>query len=215
MGENKGMDIPWFPITTAAVALIGVLAGSLLTRTNEHKQWLRNEKLSVYTAYLEEFGTIQISNYFEMVDSAQDVKKMLALIDSVHRICLRVIVVAPVEIMETVQESLNDVMMISSWASDLPTRLGEKYFVDGMTEQERSEADEALTLEAAEMLHEKMLSFSTDGYKRIETIANLMRQDLNVGDNVPNGFFQRVIEVGKVLTQSKVHHEFKDVNEKS
>ena len=193
------MDIPWFPITTAAVALIGVFAGSLLTRTNEHRQWLRNEKLSAYTAYLDKFGTIQVSTYFEMLDESEDIRDSLAYIDSIHRVCLRVIVLAPGEILTPVQESMDEVTRISTWSSSLSHELRAKYYRNGMTSGEREEAGELASAESFRQIHQEMLDYSMTGYKRLEKVANLMRDDLKVADYVPTNIFQRLTLASQIL----------------
>lgn len=199
IGDNKGMEIPWFPITTAAVALIGVFAGSLLTRTNEHRQWLRNEKLSAYSAYLEKFGTIQLSTYFEMLDESENIRDSLAFIDSIHRVCLRVIIIAPEEILVPVQESMDEVTRISTWSSNLSHELGAEYYRESMTSIEREEAGELVSAEAYRQINKEMTEYSMGGYRRLEKVANLMRDDLKVSDYVPTNIFQRLTFAAQAL----------------
>lgn len=48
------MDLLIVPLTTALFALLGSYLGAKWGRTTEHRQWLRNERVKVYSDFLTE-----------------------------------------------------------------------------------------------------------------------------------------------------------------
>lgn len=49
------MDSLSVAILTTSVGLLGIVVGSLLSKHNEHKQWLRNEKYKGYNEFLRRY----------------------------------------------------------------------------------------------------------------------------------------------------------------
>lgn len=186
----------WVPILTIGGTLLGIVVGALISRSNEHKQWLRNEKIKLYSEYLDMFGNAQFANIFKAMDVQEPGEEIFEFYNRVHELGMRVILVAPGEIIDEVQKTMSSVLDLQLFASNLPGEMNRKYFRPGQSEAEQDAKQEAMMAEIMEQLRNKVESHALKGYARLETITNLMRDDLRVSGSVPRGFASR-LGIGK------------------
>lgn len=173
-------------------ALGGSMLGSFLTRTNEHKQWLRNEKIRLYSEYLDMFGNVQIANVLKAIDDREPEEEIFEFYNRVHELCMRVILVAPGEIVEEVQKTMESIGELQTFAGNLSAEMNKKYFHAGQSEEEVEAAQGQMMAEIMEQLTETVESHAMDGYARLERVTNLMRDDLQVADSVHQGLAARL-----------------------
>lgn len=168
------------------------MLGSFLTRTNEHKQWLRNEKIKLYSEYLDMFGNVQFANVFKAIDEGEPGEEIFGFYNRVHELCMRVILVAPGEIVDEVQKTIDSVGDLQVFAGNLADEMSRKYFHVGQSAAEQEAKQEEILAEILQVLRDKVESHAMDGYARLGTVTNLMRDDLRVASSVPRGFLSRL-----------------------
>lgn len=167
-------------------ALGGSLLGAFLTRTNEHKQWLRNEKLKAYHEYLSVFGGGHMLGYFDIVDVPDPGEEFrtLRILEDTQKLCVRVIIISPVQIAEIVQETLDEVLALLNWYDSLVPEIRQKYYTEDMNDDERRVAGERFMAELTEAVHSKLTDYVQGSLSRLEQLSGLMAEDLGVSDKI-------------------------------
>lgn len=186
----------WVAVVAGSFALIGALIGAFLTRSNEHRQWLRNEKAVAYREYLDRVALPSPQNFFEILGpSEQDEEpsptRMLEFFASVHKAAMRVMLVAPGPIGDQVGLHLDRMTSVVGWHNDLPGNLRAKYYSGELSADEKKEADKHLRADAFDQLFGKLEDFVLESVEHTNIVANHMRQDLKVKDHMPWGRIAR------------------------
>lgn len=176
----------WIPLLSGVLALIGAWLGAFFNRTNEHRQWLRNERLKAYNDYLELIGLTQLRHFMLLTDGSSG--EAMRLLEKFHDCSIKVAVVAPSEIAQEVINSLDDMAGVYSWAGNLPEELAKKHLRSDMPPEEREAAVERIGKEAYAMLSDRLETFFLGSLDRLNKIANLIREDLKVSE-IRRGLF--------------------------
>lgn len=182
----------WVAVIAGSFALIGAVIGAALTRTNEHRQWLRNEKAEAYRHYLEKVALPSPQNFFNILgpddqEEEPTAAKYLAFFADVYAAAMRVMLIAPGKIGEEVNTQLDRMTALAGWHADLPSTLSEKYYYEGQGAAERKAADDLLRDEAMQELTSKMHLFVEESVEHSNRVATDMRWDLKVADYLPWG----------------------------
>lgn len=182
----------WVPILAGSFALIGAIIGAALTRNNEHRQWLRNEKADAYRHYLETVALPAPKVFLEILgrgesDEKPEVDRILDFVAANYSAAMRVMLIAPANINDEINAHLGRMGSLADWSNSLPEILGEKHFHIDQSEEEREAATAKLSAEAFQLLQEKLSEYVSESIEHSNKVASDMRQDLRVRDYLPWG----------------------------
>lgn len=188
----------WVAVVGGSFALIGAVIGSALTRTNEHRQWLRNEKAEAYRHYLEHVALPAPQNFFQILGNEKPEDDpyeptVLTFFASVYSAAMRVMLIAPAKIGDEVNEHLDRMGAILAWYNDVPAELREKYYHADLNGNEKKSADERLRAEAFTQITARMEKFTGDSVEHSNRVATYMRWDLKPTDHLPWGRISSLI----------------------
>lgn len=179
------------PVLTGIFALVGAYLGGLLNRTNEHKQWLRNEKVVAYREYLELMSIAMARNFLHFTDARPDdepvdaVDKYLERFERIYSASFRVVTIAPQPIADQVYEALDRLAQLKGWFESLPDTLSQKHLNPDDSEEERRAKLEDLQSDAMTELERGFDEFIAYSVAHANTIGTMMRADLKVRDRLP------------------------------
>lgn len=121
----------WEPLIAGVFALVGAGLGAFLGRVNEHKKWLREERMKAYQEYLSLFGVAQIRNFLQILGHADSAEaEVLPFFEKIHNASVRMMVLAPSKIADEVSETLDLMFELQGWANELPGELAQKHYSD-------------------------------------------------------------------------------------
>jgi hypothetical protein len=101
-------------ILTGLVAFLGTWAGSRFSHSNEHKQWLRNEKMAACSDFL-----TQVEGLLQVVGKASDVRVLRKTRDEASEVSLmKLSIVFPFEVVQSAQRLKRALMDVSEQAAE-------------------------------------------------------------------------------------------------
>ncbi|KRF06355.1 hypothetical protein ASH00_08940 [Arthrobacter sp. Soil782] len=97
----------WALLVTGVFTLMGGGAGALLTKRNEHRQWVRNAKQEVYSEFLNDAGLLDLR---VILDGSAATPEMIA---QQRKALQRLFILAPDDICEEAQNLVETVKEIA------------------------------------------------------------------------------------------------------
>ncbi|PRB44313.1 hypothetical protein CQ020_03640 [Arthrobacter sp. MYb23] len=171
----------WVPVVAGVFVVLGAMIGALLSRTNEHRQWQRNEKLKAYQKFVETFAGAPLSNAFNIIGhDDREAAEMIAAYEEMYKVCLNAQFLAPTAIAEEINKMTIALADLQGWVNDLPTVMYAKHMSGNLSAADAKAANEAMTSEIHRELQGKLSDFATDSIKRVNVAVGLMRKDLKV-----------------------------------
>jgi hypothetical protein len=169
------------PVVAGVFVVLGALIGAFLARSNEHRQWLRNEKLKAYQKFVETFAGAPLTNGLSIIGyDDREAAEVVAAYEDMYRVCVNVQFVAPVAIAEEINRTTEALGNLQGWVNDLPRAMYEQYVSGNLTEEEAKAANRAMTADIHAQVQNKLADFTSDSIGRVNTAAEMMRKDLRI-----------------------------------
>jgi hypothetical protein len=173
------------PVVAGVFVVLGAMIGAFLSRSNEHRQWLRNEKLKAYQEYVDRFGGAPLSTAFGIIGyDEREGPEVIAAYEEMYRICLRVVFIAPVAIAEEANKTIEALGNLQGWINELPTVMHRDYLADDPKGKEAIAANKAMTSDIYRQLQDQLADFASDSISRVSVAADLMRKDLRIRQSI-------------------------------
>jgi hypothetical protein len=156
-----------------------------LARSNEHRQWLRNEKLKAYQKFVETFAGAPLTNGLSIIGyDDREAAEVVAAYEDMYRVCLNVQFVAPAAIAEEMNRTTEALGNLQGWINELPRAMHRQYMSGDLTAKEAEAANEAMTADIQAQLQSKLAEFASESIGRVNTAAEMMRKDLRIRNRV-------------------------------